>query len=337
MNTTDLVQKIVKRLIKYWLFILLIGVFVGFTLCFYTINQRTVYTGKATLFPLTNAAENSISSSSLSGLLGLGDAPKSFSSEASINIIELTLSRFVRELMASQKIPEFGNKTITYLLIEDFNAHRSYITKSIKLPADSTSAAILGGELLKPAIVAKMSKNGMLELYFSHDNKTFITPFTFVLIDKVSQFYIDLKIKKATADYNFTVKKIDSLDDVLNSIDKKAIRMQNTTFFTPKLLEYDIPKERINADKQRYVRQRDMSLNNQEEALWRLQKLTPIISILDRPTAPFTEKPPSVFLNTFVGFFIGCLLTAFVLVFNILYHYIKIEIGKRLMLDMPTA
>ena len=57
-----------------------------------------------------------------------------------------------------------------------------------------------------------MSKNGVLEIYFSNTNKALITPVTNVLIDKLSQFYIDLKISKALADYNFTVNKIDSLE-----------------------------------------------------------------------------------------------------------------------------
>ena len=78
-----------------------------------------------------------------------------------------------------------------------------------------------------------------------------------------------------------------------------------------------------------------MSFNNQEEALWRLQKLTPIISVLDKPTAPFKEETPYYVLNTFLGFIIGCLLSAFILVFNIVYKYIKMEISKSL-LDTPA-
>ena len=65
------------------------------------------------------------------------------------------------------------------------------------MPADSTSAAALGSELLKDAISAKMSKNGVLEFYFSAKNKELITPVANVFIDKLSQFYIDLKISKA--------------------------------------------------------------------------------------------------------------------------------------------
>ncbi|MEP7108851.1 MAG: hypothetical protein ABI760_12735 [Ferruginibacter sp.] len=338
MDTTELIRAIIKRLGKYRILILSAGFLAALLLFFYAKSKRPVYTSKATIFPLTNALDNSLSSNTLSGILGLGEAPKSFSNEASINIIELTLSRYVIESVASARLPVFGNKTISELLIRDHNSHSSFFEKSIKLPADSIAAAVAGAEFLKPGIIAKMSKNGVLEIYFSHPDKSLISPISFVLIDRVSQFYIDLKIRKATADYNFTVMKIDSLDAKLNSIDKRAIRMQNSTLFTPDKLEYEIPKDKINSDKQRYLRQRDISLNNQEEALWRLQKLTPIISVLDKPTEPFTVNKSPVLLYAIIGFFAGCLVTAFFSVLPVLYKFIKNEIHRRLAgIDVPGA
>ena len=330
MNTTKLIIAIYTRFKRFRFLIIGAGIIGGILLFFYAKSIRPIYTAKATVFPLTNTSENSLSSNTLSGILGLGDAPKSFSSEAAINIIELTLSRFVRESVASAKLPEFNNKTVTEILVKDFNTNKSYLAKDLKLPADSLSAAILGAELLKGGIVAKMSKNGVLELYFSHVNQKIITPVSYVLIDKISQFYIDLKIKKARSDYEFTVRKIDSLEAIINNVDRRAIRMQNTTLFAPDKLEYDLPRERISSDKQRYVRQRDISLNNQEEALWRLQKLTPIISVLDKPTEPFSVSRPSASMYSLAGFAGGCFIVAFFTIIGLLASYAKSEISSSL-------
>jgi len=327
-TTTELLKAISIRLGRYKILMLGVGIVTALLLFFYARSIRPEYTAKATVFPLTNTTENSLTANALSGILGLADAPKSFSNEATINIIELSLSRFVRESVASTRLPAFGNKSISELLVQDFNSHHSFLDKEIKLPKDSVALGTLGGEILKAGIVAKLSKNGVLELYFSHKNRSLVSPVAFTLIDKVSQFYIDLKIKKATADYDFTVKKIDSLDGILNNIDKRAIRIQNTTLFAPDKLEYEIPKERVNADKQRYVRQRDISLNNQEEAMWRLQKQTPIISVLDKPTEPFAVNKPSAFLYATGGFLTGFLLIAFLSVAGLLYLYVKNEIYK---------
>lgn len=328
MNTSELIRAIISRLVKYRVLVLCTGIIAALLLFFYAKSKRPVYTAKATIFPLSNVSENSLSSNALSGILGLGDVPKSFSSDAAINIIELTYSRYVREAVASSRLAAFGNKTITQLLMEDYNSHKSFLDDAISIPSDSVALAVTGGELLKSGIVAKMSKNGVLELYYSHPDNKLITPISFVLIDKVSQFYIDLKIKKATADYNFTVKKIDSLDRIISNIDRRAIHIQNTTLFAPDKLEYEIPKERVNSDKQRYLRQRDISQNNQEEALWRLQKLTPIISVLDKPTAPFTVNKPSSMIYSVTGFIAGSLMAAFICVFSLLYQYARYEIRK---------
>ncbi|MEO6731449.1 MAG: Wzz/FepE/Etk N-terminal domain-containing protein [Ferruginibacter sp.] len=331
MNTRELIIGILKRLERYKLLIIAIGILCGGLMFFYAKKQRPVYTAKATIFPLTNTSENSLSSNTLSGILGLGDAPKSFSNEAAINIIELTLSRFVRESVASEKLPAFANKTVTEILVNDFNSNKPFLADDIKLPADSLALAILGAEMLKPNIVGKMNKNGVLELYFSHTNKNLISPISYVLIDKLSQFYIDLKIKKAKADYEFTVKKIDSIEDIISGVDRKAIRMQNTTLFAPDKLEYDIPRERINSDKQRYVRQRDISLNNQEEALWRLQKSTPIISVLDKPTEPFAVSKISAVMYCIVGLITGCFFAVFIAVAPLLTRYARSEIRDSLL------
>ena len=308
-----------------------VGILCGLLLFFYTKRQKPLYTAKATIFPLTNTSENSLTSNTLSGILGLADAPKSFSNDAAINIIELALSRFVRESVSSERLPAFNNKTIGEILINDFNENRSFFGTDIKVQTDSLSKAITGAELLKPKIVAKMSKNGVLELYFSHTNKSLITPISYVLIDKISQFYVDLKIKKARADYEFTIKKIDSLERIINNVDRKAIRLQNTTLFAPDKLEYDIPKERVSSDKQRYVRQRDISLNNQEEALWRLQKLTPIISVLDKPTEPFEVSHKSAAMYAVAGLLGGCVVTAILLVSGLLMRYAKSEVRESLL------
>ena len=329
MNSTDLIRSIFKKLTRYKILVIVFGVAFALLLFFYAKTKRPVYTVKATVFPLTAPSDNSLSNSALSGILGIEGTPKSFSNEAVINIIELSLSRNVRQRIAAARVPQLGNKTVTELLVRDINDHRPFYGKAIVLPRDSAAQAIVGGEMLKNDIDAKMSKNGVLEVYVSSPYKELISPVADIFINKLSQFYIDLKITKALADYNFTVNKIDSLENMLNAVDKKAIAMQNTTFFTPvEKLEYGIPKENLNMEKNRIVRQRDISVNNREEATWRLQKATPIISVLDKPEEPFTVSAPSPILYGIIGFIAGCILSALFLISGLIFRYVKSEIYK---------
>lgn len=334
MTTTVLLRSIFYKLGKYKLLILGVGISFALLFFFYGRHNRIVYTAKATIFPLTNQSENTLSTSSLSGLLGIEGTSKSFSSEAAINIVELTLSRNVRQKVAATRLPKFGNKTIAELLIQDLNDHDFFWQKKLEIPADTIVLASVGGEILNDYLTAKMSKTEVLEIYFSNASKPLITPIANVLIDKLSQFYIDLKTSKALADYTFTLKKIDSLERVLSQVDKKAIVMQNTTFFTPTdRLEYGLPKENLSMEKSRVIRQRDQSVTNREEAIWRLQKATPIISVLDKPTEPFTKSKTSSILLGICGFIAGSIICIFFLIAGLLYAYTKAEIYKSLFGD----
>lgn len=331
MTSTELIKNILRKIRNYRLLIIICGIGFSLLLFFYAKSKRPVYTAKATVFPLTNPSESSISTNAISGILGLDNTPKSFSSEASINIIELTSSRNVRERVAAVRLPQFDNKTVTELLVKDINDHKSYFAKDIILPVDSEAVTVLGSELLKNNFTAKMSKNGVLELYFSSPYKEIITPVSNIFINKIGQFYTDLKTSKALDDYNFTIKRLDSLQRVVTSVDKKALGLQNSTFFTPlNKLEYEIPKENISMERNRVLKQRDMSINNREEATWRLQKATPIISVLDAPKEPFLVESSSSVLLAILGFIIGSFVSFLLVISGVIFKYFKLEIKKSL-------
>jgi hypothetical protein len=228
-----------------------------------------------------------------------------------------------------ERLPEFGNRRIAEILIEYNNKTKSFFGSDIKTPPNDAAMASTGGNMLKGGLVAKINKNGILELNYSNTYKEIVSPVSYKFIDKISEFYKELKIKKAKLDYDFTIRKIDSLDTVLNSFDKRAIQMSNTTLFVPsERIEYSIPKENLANQKEWVTRQRDASANNREEALWRLQKVTPIIATLDNPDPPFEVKKPSAVLYGSIGFFVGALFTAFFLVAGLLFKYVKLELNK---------
>ena len=329
MTTNELIKEIFVRIGRFKFLILGGGLLFAALFFLYARSIKPVFTARASVFPLTASNDNSASSSALSSILGISDAPKSFSQEASINIVELALSRSTREAVALERIPELNNRTIAEILIDNYNKTKPFFGSSIKVPTDEASLAATGGMLLKGGITAKINKNGILEITYSNTNSAIIAPISYKFIDKLSAFYKDLKIKKAQLDYDFTIKKIDSLDVVLNSFDKKAIQLSNTTLFVPtEKIEYSIPKENLANQKEWVTRQRDASASNREEALWRLQKVTPIIATLDKPDPPYEVQKPSSVLYGAIGFFLGCIIMIFVFLSGLLYRYGKNEVSK---------
>ncbi|RYG31058.1 MAG: hypothetical protein EOO01_35885, partial [Chitinophagaceae bacterium] len=327
MTSHELIQKIYLRLRKFRYVILACGIALAALLLIWAAGKPTIYTSRASVFPLTASRDNSIANSALSSILGINDAPQSFSQEASINIVELALSRHTREAVVMEKLPEMKNNTIAEILIKDYNKYNAFWEKDSEVPSDPKMLAAVGGDLLKSAINAKINKNGILEVNFSSPDKALVSPVSYIFIEKLSAFYKDLKIRKAQLDFDFTERKIDSLDDVLKTYDRRAVRMSNTTLFVPsEKIQYQIPKENLASEKDRVMRQRDASASNREEALWRLQKVTPIIATLDRPDPPFEFKKPSKLLYGIAGFAGGALLASLLLLAGLFWRYIKEEI-----------
>jgi len=329
-DSVKLLREIIERLSKRKVLIILIGLIVAICSFLVTKSIKTKYTSRSTVFPLTNPGDNPLSSATLGGLLGATDIPKSFSSEASINIIELALSRSIMEDVAATQlpasVPEYGNKTVAAALIQQYNKDCSFLDKKIESPQDSI---VTGSLLLTPTIVAKINKNGVLELNYTSTDINLVKPVSDILIASISDFYIRLRVQKATEDYNFTVKKIDSLQKVLNQIDARTIHSYNTTLFTPaEKADYSLPKDNLADEKMLVTQQRNININNREEALWRLQKNTPIIATLDKPNPPFNAERPSSITYAIVGFLLGSLLAVFLVIAGLLYKFAKAAIKE---------
>ena len=329
MNSIELLKQLINRLKKYsWLIAVIAAIFGGF---FYYIAKQSVlqYTSKATVFPLNGTSDNS-PGSTISSLLGLGEGTKSFTSDASINIVELANSRRTREAVAMVRIPSMQNKTVSELMIEENNRHTGFMQNtSIDIPKDSLSKINIASNLLKGAFSAKINKTGILELYLTSSSPQLVREVSYIYIDKLSEFYIDLKKKKAQIDFEFAVKKADSLLLVLNELDKRAIALDESTFFTNETLKrYNLPKINLSQDKATVQSQYYYAVNNRESAAYRLQKETPIIEPLDKPEPPFDTIQKSTFVYIMMGLFLGLIIGILLISWKVINKYMAAELNK---------
>jgi hypothetical protein len=329
MNTIELIKQLINRLKKYsWLIIIIAAAFGGF---FYYMAKQSLlfYTAKSTVFPLNGTAEAS-PGSAISSLLGLGEGSKSFTGDASINIVELANSRRTREAVAMARIPALQNKTVSELLIEENNRHVGFMqNERIEVPKDSLVKINIASNLLKGAFSGKINKTGILELYLTSTNPDLIREVSYIYIDKLSDFYIDLKKKKAQIDYEFAVKKADSLLLVLNQLDKRAIALDESTFFTNESLKrYNLPKSNLAQDKITVQSQYYYAVSNRESAAYRLQKETPIIEPLDKPEPPYDTVQKSAFTYTMIGSILGLVIGILLVSWKVINKYMADELNK---------
>ena len=309
--------------------IILGGLICGALFYWYAHTRPVVYSVRSTLFPLTTTQENS-SSSKINELLG-GNTPASLSNDANISIEEVGRSLKTCEAVAGQRLAAYGNKMLAEVLIKEYNRDRSFTESEIKMPATDSDIVITGALLLQTRSTIKFNKNNLLEVVYSSTDQNLLVPVSYILINKISEFYKELKSAKAKSDFDFIQAKVDSLDRVLRRYDRQIVAINNTTLFVaPEKLQYHLPAENLGFDKTRVLAQRTGVATDREEALWRLQKVTPIIQVLDKPTPPFTKSKPSGALYGFGGFLAGFFLFSIICISGLLYRYAGQQVEEAL-------
>lgn len=330
MTNIELIKALIKRLKKFSWLILIIAA--AGAVPFYMLAKRgnISYTSKFTVFPLNSSTDNSLANSTISNILGLSDAPKSFSGDASINIIELATSRRTRDAVANEPLPRFNNKTVAEMLITEHNRHTGFMkNEPVKMPGDAQSLTNIASDMLKFNFAAKINKNGLLEMSYSNTSQDLVQDISYIFVDKISSFYIELKKQKAQLDYEFAVKKSDSLKVVLSRIDGEIISLQEHTYFTPEELKrFTLPRLKLESDKQVIQQQYYYSVNNRESAAYKLQKETPIIQVLDKPERPYVITKKSGLIYGFIGGFLGAVIGILLVSWKIISRYFEEELNK---------
>jgi hypothetical protein len=331
LNNTNYIALIIKRILKLKFLIILIGIIFGILLFLYAKKQPKTYTGKSTFYPLNSPADKNSSTSKLTELIGGGKSSTgNLSEDANVNIEEVARSRKTRNAVCAERLIDFDNKTIAELLIKEQNKYVGFFGKKIEIPNAKQELINVGSEILEKIYVAKFNKQNLLELLFTHKNKDLISPISYKLVAKISQFYKELKIKKATIDYNFMQMKYDSLSNVLENLDRRQIELNERTLFVKNKIKYTIPEQNIANERLQILAQKNNAAANVEEAHRRLEKETPIIEILDSPEPPFLETKVSPLIYSVIGFVIGILFSLFVFTFGLIYKLINQQVTNSL-------
>jgi hypothetical protein len=328
-TTIELTRAVVRRLKKFRYLIFLFGVACSAILVMYARQSPVLYTASAKVFPL-NSPQDANSSNSLLSQLGLGgEGSKSFSDDASINIVALANSRSIREAVASKKISSMGNKTIAQLMMLHVNDQKGWFDKDVEYISDTSRLNIWAAAVLKDGLAAQIDKTGILNISFTSKSTEIVQVITETFIEMISQFYIDLRREKAKRDYTFAAAKVDSLYRIMRRKDAHLVMMDKTTLFTDKSrLEFQVPMDNQLTEKALIRHQYTQAVTNRENSAYRLQKATPVIKVLDRPAAPFDEKRKSPLVFGTIGFIVGVISMIFFVVFGLFYRYINEETNK---------
>ena len=330
MSPQELTIEFIARIKKHKIFIICAALFFSAVLIIYALKTPVTYTSTATIFPLTAGNDNSSASSALSALFSGGDnSNNSFTDEASVNIIELALSRTTRDEVASMKDSSRGNKTLAELLIEDINNHRSFLEAKVEIPSNHFSLISTAAKILKNNLTASINKNNSFVLTYTGRSPDLVRTISYGFIDKISKFYIDLKREKAKRDFEFATGKVDSLRGVMHSKDNQLIAIDKRTLFTnTDKMEFKVPTENLITEKQMLREQYAVAVANQQNAAYKLQKATPVMKVLDYPEPPYDVQKRSPIVYGIIGFLIGLILSTGFFTFRLFVRYAIEEANK---------
>lgn len=317
-----------NRLKRWGFLVLLVGAAWGTTGYFYAKLLPTTYASYALLFPV-NPPQGGGGGALESIFGGGGNTGNGFSNTEGVNIIDLARSKTTGQAVALTQLPEFGNKTIGELLIEDANKAMKPWQEKYSKPTTENDIRITGGDLARGTFSPNLTKTGSLELRFTHTNPALLSSISYIYIEKISQYFITLKVSKANSDYEFMVKKLDSINIAIHSLDSRIVELNRRMLFVPKeRMEFTIPMARLETDKMRLMTMRTMAYNNIEEALWRKQKATPIMKILDPPDPPYFTNIPGKKIFILLGFIAGIILGLLFLSIDLIYKLVIDSINK---------
>lgn len=330
MSSQELAIEFIAQIKKHKLFITCTALIFTAVMAIFALKTPVTYTSTATIFPLTAGNDNNSSTSALSALFtGGSNSNNSFTDEASVNIIELALSRTTREEVASITDSSTGKKTIAELLIEDINNHRSFLEPKIEIPSNHFSLITKTAKILEGGLTATINKNNSFVLTYTGRSPELVRTISYGFIQKISKFYIDLKREKAKRDFEFATGKVDSLRSVMHSKDKQLIAIDKKTLFTnTDKMEFKVPTENLITEKQMLRQQYAVAVANQQNAAYKLQKATPVMKVLDYPEPPYIVQKRSSMLYGIIGFLLGLILSTGYFTFRLFTRYAAEEVNK---------
>ena len=326
-------------LLTKWKLIILAGIIgglIGFT---YAYRQPATYKGV-----LTFALEEDKGGGGMSGALGLasqfgfdlgGSGGGAF---AGSNLIELMKSRLLVEKTLLNPI-EVNGKTISiaeyYIQInkmrEAWDENPAFKNIQFLPNADRASFTLQQDSILKGIFSAvtspksltigqKDKKVSITSIEVVSSNENFSKIFCENLAKETSEYYVEIKSKKARLNVEILQHQVDSVRGQFNtSVNEVATASDGIFNINPALRSKGTQPAKRQVDLQINTTMLTSLVSNLEMSKMALRKETPLIQVIDKPIFPLEKQKVSKLKSLVLGGFLAGFLTVLFLVFSSLY------------------
>jgi uncharacterized protein involved in exopolysaccharide biosynthesis len=327
-----------RFLLSKWIVLLAAGIIGGAIGVGYAFLQKPTYTANLT-FALD---EEKMGGGGLSGALGLASnlgvdlGTSAGTAFSGASLMELMKSRKIVERALLNSIT-YNNKiqSLAQYFIEfnklNKNWYKNPLLKNIAFEpnADRTNYTLQQDSILGNLYSSIAGDNGLLSVK-QKDKKIFIINieikttnelFSKVFIEsiaqEVSEYYVEIKSKKARQNLEILQRQTDSVRAELNgAIIGVASATDNTFNLNPAMMVRKTPGTRRQVDVQANSAILTQLVTNLEMAKVTLRKETPLIQVIDKPILPLKKQRIGKLIALIVGGFLAGFLTTLVLIFK---------------------
>ncbi|MEL6250555.1 MAG: hypothetical protein AAFR87_00985 [Bacteroidota bacterium] len=292
-------------------FIIVVSLTLCILLAIYAITAPVFYTAHASFHPETGSKNTpNLLGSPLSFLFGSGGLD---GNEAAM-MEEVLKSRNLSEEVVKDTVTYGGEERLVADLVIDkypksispIQIAKRMFSSNFERPYDSK--IILAGKFVRGSIVVEKEENGFLtmDLSFADDSLTGILSNSY--IEKLRTYYRKQKTAKARNNLLFFGEKADSVKKVLESTARALGNFQDRNrglIIASRGIRAKELEVQLEYLKELYITHE----TNREQAAAQLQRVTPIIQVLDEPIPPFNMSKKNPIFFALIGLFLGLILT----------------------------
>jgi hypothetical protein len=314
---------IIKYLKSKWIFILTTSIICALLGLAYSIFKKPVYNAECTFVLEDSGKGNSFGQySSLASLAGINVGGGGiFEGD---NIIELYKSRTMLEKALLSEVNIEGKEQTLIERYVSFNKLRDNWKKNDHISSinfegdpnhfnrkqDSIITDIVDFFNKKLLNVDKLDKKlSIICVQFSSKDELFAKEFTNKLVERVNEFYVQTKTKKAYQNVQILQYQIDSIKSILNSsINGVASANDSNPNANPLISVLRTTSQKKQVDVQASLAIYSEIAKNLELSKISLRQETPLIQVIDRPILPLNKVQLKKFTGLLIGGVLGVLL-----------------------------
>ena len=325
----EIIKEWYQYLYKKWKLIFLIS-FIGAIVGFIYANSQPIKYKALLTFIVDEEKSTSSGLGSIASQFGF-DGGGGVGAFSGANLVELMKTRLIIErtllnpIVVNDEtisIAEYYirlNKMKESLKIEFLpNADRSKFSLEQDMILKSIYKSISGSDNL--SILQKDKKVSFQTIEVTSTDENFAKIFCDNLVKVTSEYYIEIKSKKAKNSMEILQRQVDSIRNQFNiSIVNVARETDNIYNINPAFKAKGIQPAKKQIDLQINTSMLNSLVTNLEMSKMALRKETPLIQIIDRPTYPLEKIKLSKLISLIIGGFLAGFLTVTYLVIFKLY------------------